>query len=93
MSYRKIYESVFGKIPKNYVIHHIDFNKNNNTLENLSCIPKEIHIEYHQLVNWAKREHTLVEHALCICNNSQVLIANLKRLDDIKKIIRIGNGC
>ena len=41
--YRKLYESVFGEIPKDsqnrsYEIHHIDGNHNNNSIENLMCI-------------------------------------------------------
>ena len=46
--YRKLYESVFGEIPKDsqnrsYEIHHIDGNHNNNSIENLMCVSIEEH--------------------------------------------------
>lgn len=50
--YRKLYESVFGEIPKDsqnrsYEIHHIDGNHNNNSIENLMCISIEDHYSVH----------------------------------------------
>jgi hypothetical protein len=52
MHYRKIYESKFGKIPKDkngrsYEIHHIDGNHNNNSLDNLICVSIEEHYKIH----------------------------------------------
>lgn len=51
--YRKIWEEVFGKIPvdedgRTYEIHHIDGNRNNNTLSNLICVTIEEHLKIHQ---------------------------------------------
>jgi len=50
--YRKIYESHFGPIPKDedghsYEIHHIDGNRNNNSLENLQCVSIQEHYDIH----------------------------------------------
>lgn len=48
-NYRKIYEKKCNiKIPKNYEIHHVDFNRENNNIRNLVMLPKEIHQEYHK---------------------------------------------
>jgi hypothetical protein len=52
INYRKIYESHFGKIPKDehgrsYEIHHIDGNSNNNEITNLMCISKQDHFDIH----------------------------------------------
>lgn len=52
VNYRKLYESVFGKIPKDdlgrsYEIHHIDGNRNNNSIENLICVSIEEHYAIH----------------------------------------------
>ena len=38
---RKVYEDHYGKIPKGYVIYHIDGNKDNDDPENLEAIPRK----------------------------------------------------
>jgi hypothetical protein len=48
MDYRKLYENSNGKIPKNWDIHHIDFNHKNNDIENLIAVPKMVHVVIHQ---------------------------------------------
>jgi len=47
MSYRKIWENIYGPIPKGYEIHHIDGNRMNNDIENLRCVSIEEHYEIH----------------------------------------------
>jgi hypothetical protein len=51
-NYRKIWESHYGKIPKDedgrpYEIHHKDGNRNNNHIDNLICIPIKEHYDIH----------------------------------------------
>lgn len=51
-NYRKIYEQIFGPIPKDeygrtYDIHHIDGNRNNNSPENLIALSIEEHYNIH----------------------------------------------
>jgi hypothetical protein len=51
MTYRGFYElHTKLKIPENFIIHHIDFNRQNNTLINLVCVPNKLHIQYHTLI-------------------------------------------
>lgn len=45
--HRLIYESVWGKIPEGYVIHHIDGDKTNNCILNLLIVDKEHHSSLH----------------------------------------------
>jgi hypothetical protein len=52
IDYRKIWENYNGKIPKDnngrsYEIHHIDGNRNNNDINNLTCITIEEHYKTH----------------------------------------------
>ena len=47
-NYRKLYEQNIGKIPDKWDIHHIDFNHNNNDLDNLIAVPSMVHIIIHQ---------------------------------------------
>lgn len=50
-NYRKIYEEALGiKIPEGHEIHHIDFDRNNNTIKNLISLPKELHQRYHSIL-------------------------------------------
>lgn len=42
-----IYENIFGSIPKNCIIHHIDNNKLNNEPTNLQCMTRSFHKWYH----------------------------------------------
>jgi hypothetical protein len=46
--YRKIYESVYGKIPEGYHIHHKDGNCYNNNIDNLECLSPEEHAKIHE---------------------------------------------
>lgn len=50
--YRKLWESVYGPIPKDengrsYEIHHIDGNHSNNSLDNLKLVTIEEHYDIH----------------------------------------------
>ena len=50
--YRTIWIRAFGKIPKDehgrsYEIHHINGNHKDDRLENLECIPAQLHFERH----------------------------------------------
>lgn len=48
MDYRKFYEEqTKKKVPKNFEIHHIDENRNNNSIENLVAIPFDLHQKIH----------------------------------------------
>ena len=52
MKYRVFYENHYGiKIPPEYEIHHIDFNRENNAIENLLLIPKTLHRKLHKVRN------------------------------------------
>lgn len=41
--HRLIWETYKGKIPEGYVIHHINGNKYDNRIENLSCVTQKEH--------------------------------------------------
>lgn len=60
-NYRLKYKRYYGiEFDKSYEIHHIDFNKQNNDIDNLLLLPKELHNKYHyylqvlDLLNWKK---------------------------------------
>lgn len=51
-NYRNKYKRHFGiKFNENYVVHHIDMNRQNNDISNLILLPKELHEKYHTILN------------------------------------------
>ena len=46
--YRLVYNYFGGIIPKYYQIHHIDYNRNNNNINNLICITSKEHRDIHR---------------------------------------------
>lgn len=52
MDYRKKYKKHYHiNFSDKYEIHHIDLNHNNNDINNLLLIPKELHHRYHETLN------------------------------------------
>ena len=51
-SYRTVFKKHYGiDFSREYDIHHIDLNHNKNDINNLMLLPKELHSEYHTLLN------------------------------------------
>lgn len=48
MYYLYLYENAYGKIPKGYVVHHINKISNDDRLENLICVSRAEHINIHR---------------------------------------------
>lgn len=64
VNYRKLYESIHGKINQGWDIHHIDWSRENNDIDNLIAIPKKIHFLTHKYWGYIDRneyEQLLVE--------------------------------
>lgn len=50
-NYRKYYKDYYGiDFDSNYVIHHIDFDRSNNDINNLILLPSKLHSRYHFLL-------------------------------------------
>lgn len=46
--HRLIWEEHYQKpIPKDFVIHHINFDKRDNRIQNLQCVHKNTHLQFH----------------------------------------------
>lgn len=67
MNYRKLYTDNIGEIPKDWDIHHIDFNHDNNDLNNLIAVPKIVHTVIHQTGYLEKKE---IENLIQIYNEN-----------------------
>ena len=46
--YRSLYIDEHGLIPEDWEIHHIDYNHNNNDIQNLIAVPKIVHVTIHK---------------------------------------------
>lgn len=52
--HKVVWKKHYGKIPKGYDIHHRDFNKLNNSVENLKCMKHGDHTKLHNLTKTQK---------------------------------------
>lgn len=52
---RYLYECAYGKVPKGYCVHHIDFNKLNDILSNLQLMTIKEHYHMHMLAYHKRR--------------------------------------
>lgn len=52
MDYRKFYKEHYAiEFGSDFVVHHIDSNRNNNDISNLLLLPRKLHARYHFLLN------------------------------------------
>ena len=50
MCYREKYKKRFGiKFNNDYEVHHIDFDRSNNEIENLILLPRDLHKKLHKI--------------------------------------------
>jgi len=56
ISHKKIYEKVYGKVKDGWDVHHIDWDHENNNINNLIAIPKKIHYLTHKYWGYVERE-------------------------------------
>lgn len=67
MNYRKIYEiALKEKVPKDFDVHHIDLNHENNDIKNLVAIPKTLHQKFHKCVNEIEQIRNNFKFEICI---------------------------
>ncbi len=52
MNYRKYFKEYYGiDFSKEYEVHHIDLNRENNDIRNLMLLPKTLHRKYHMALS------------------------------------------
>ena len=58
--HRYVWEQVNGIIPKGYIIHHIDENKLNNSIDNLQCMTNGEHSYLHSIRSLRPSEEQII---------------------------------
>lgn len=62
-NYRKYYKEYYGiDFDNEYSIHHIDFNRDNNSIENLILLPKRLHRRYHFILTALGAENGIIKN-------------------------------
>lgn len=85
--YKLYYEIEFGK---KYVVHHIDENRANNSIDNLLLLPNVLHGKYHQYKREAEMQ-LLYLHNIDLREPSICLAEDSYRT--IKKYIKVCKEC
>lgn len=88
--YRRLYKKSVGDIPKGFEIHHIDGDRENNKIENLLMLPKELHTEYHARKDSLDRymscgfEVNIPKHAFRMATPSnQMILSYMEKFQDV----------
>lgn len=79
--YREIWEKANGRIPPGYEIHHIDGDRDNNSLENLTCVSIQEHYDIHY-----KQGDLEACHAISLRINKKPLKGWRHSLETINKL-------
>ena len=72
MDYRKFYKQYYGiNFDEEMAVHHCDFDRSNNSIDNLLLMPADLHHRYHFLINSLGRNEqgAIIFSAKIDCNN------------------------
>jgi hypothetical protein len=60
MDYRRVFRKYYNlaEIPKGFDIHHIDGNRENNEISNLTLLPRDIHVRHHKISRFSTKRLT-----------------------------------
>lgn len=84
IDYRKKYELYYGiKLTTDCVIHHIDFDRTNNEIENLLLLPRKLHAKYHFILNVIGATQGFADLSLRNFNTSDYNLLIFKELPEI----------
>lgn len=94
MGYRQDYEKYCGiKLDDDWDVHHIDYDHNNNDIENLVALPNYLHSELHTAYNnWksCKQNFQLSDirlHSGLCCNHTNFMTALTDYLNVIDRCV------
>lgn len=82
--YRQYYKDYFGiEFGPEMSVHHIDFDRSNNDIDNLLLMPKELHAKYHMRISQLGGAGTgIIDPDMRISGNTYQIMA-LKGLGEV----------
>lgn len=93
MGYRQDYEKYYKiKLDNNWDVHHIDYNHNNNDVNNLVALPNHLHQKLHE----AYRQFELSKQNFSLSDivlHSGQLCAHTEFMQALNNYINIVNEC
>lgn len=92
--YRKLYKKHYGiGFGKNFDIHHIDLNHENNDINNLMILPKKLHHEYHLLLNAVNYQENIFQKTFNAKIHSNIVNGDNYNLMMAKQLISVLEEC
>ena len=95
-NYREKYKRYYGiEFGRDYEIHHIDLNHDNNDIDNLVLLPKELHRKYHFYLNDVRKIKN-GESYMCMFDarvHGNLLNANSYEMNAISNLVSVLNEC
>ena len=71
MNYRKLYIKKIGEIPSDWEVHHIDGNRQNNSIKNLVALPIKLHKRLHTRQAMYFRARDLITNLYYVTSNEK----------------------
>lgn len=90
-NYRNKYKQYYGiDFGKQYIVHHIDEDRNNNDIDNLLLLPNVLHSKYHQY----KRELEMNFYKFQYLDLTEISMLSLGHgYDALTKFMKITKEC
>ena len=93
-NYRKLYKEHYGiEFGEDMAVHHIDFDRSNNNIDNLLLMPRTLHQKYHfHISQLGGAGNGIIDGDMTIDGNIYKIMALqglVNALDDISKWVQI----
>ena len=70
VNYREKFKRYYDiDIPRDFDVHHIDLNHDNNDISNLMILPKDLHHRYHTAISGLNQKNGFIKLSIKICGN------------------------
>lgn len=87
IDYRKIYKNHYNiEFGKEYVVHHIDENRDNNEISNLLLLPLELHSKYHTCKNYFGN---VAKNGICFDLTDSGRMLRDMQLSELEKLLEV----